>query len=689
MNEEEAKARLRLIQIQKEKAARASSQPAPAEPEGNLVRDTQGFGGRLLKGLTLGAGDEIAGASRAALEYLSPDAYGEDAQSFGDKYRMYRDDSRRADSEFQENYPKTSFAADVVSSLASPVNKIAPGFGSTGTFLPRAVQATARGGAEGAVFGFNEGTGDIGDRLSSAATGATVGAGSAGALNVLGGGLGRALSKRRVEADLVQPDGSQMPIHLASPDTGLGRFYRDWMASIPYAKGALREQEAPFLERAAQETAGQQAVYDQDAANLARHQWHRQNDIELDTQRASSELQRQIDAEKLAAQRTQDLNATRNAQRTAEEQAAAEAAAIASRNTLNLRTLRESVPEGRREAITDTGFGGFRQALGEINAAYDDAWGSVSGLAKNTLPVIQNQIEFKVQSLPTDAAATLRRLSQDVEKLGEADNVAGLDDKLRRMIDSATDYQLRGDLKELRETLRLGLPDENLAKLNEVDKVYPAFLTVQKAAAKADDTRGVPSADQLLSSATSVAGERRAALGQQPLLDTIYQGRPLPQAPTPTTVVPKAPALERTLGLAQAKREAAAKARELKKAAAVIAADEKKQLKARGETGPLAKAKAAQETLERAKATPHNTVFSSLASAGALGSLATGGLVPYGVGLGVGIGTARALSTKGGQRVVAGQTGLQKELAEAMRKGDTAKYTQLLSRYAAGQATGE
>jgi len=686
MTEEEAKARLRLIQIQKEKAARPPVAAPSSASEGLTVDDVQGFGQRLLKGQTMGFSDEIAGAGRAALDYVAPSSWGEDAQSFGDKYKMYRDDARATDKQFQENNTGTALVTELVGGVASPVNKIAPGFGSTGGIGTRLAQSVARGGAEGAVSGAGESEGDL---LSDVATGAGVGATLSGLLTGVGGGLGRALSRRKVDADLRQPDGSFMPIHLADPDKGLGRTYRDWIASVPFAKDVLKEQEAPFLARAARETAEQQGLYDQEAANLGRHQWHRQNDIDLDTQRVSGEMQARIDAEKLAAQRAQDAAATRNASRSAEEAAAAERAALASQQALNLRTLRESVPEGRREAITETGHGGFRQALGQINAAYDDAWGSVSGLTRNTIPVILDLAEQRAASLPADSAATLRRLAQDVEKLGDADNVAGIDDKLRRLIDSAGDYQLMGDLREIRETLRLGLPDENRARLQVVDEVYPAFLATQKAAAKAAETRGIPTADQLLSSATSVAGERRAALGEQPLLETIYQGRPVPQAPTAPVVVPRAPALERTLQIARDKRSVLARARAAKKDAAVIAAEEKKRLATKGETGPLAQAKAAQQTLEASKASPHSTLFSSLATTGAIGSLLTGGALPYALTVGAGVGGARGLASEGGQMFMAGQTQWQKDLAKALREGDTAKYTQILSRFGAGQAAGE
>jgi hypothetical protein len=235
---------------------------------------------------------------------------------------------------------------------------------------------------------------------------------------------------------------------------------------------------------------------------------------------------------------------------------------------------------------------------------------------------------------------SLKRISADIEKLGDADNVSGLDDKLRRAISSSKDYQLQSDLKEIRDTLRLGMPDESRAKLKAVDAVYPNYLTVERASAKAGATGGLPTAKQLLTSSAAVAKKKRAALGQQPFLNDIVNSGLL----------------------------------------------EKPDI---GPTSPLGRAKTLQSTLEKSKASPHHTAWSALASTAALSSLIPGvGALPL-VGIGAGMGAGRALTTPAAQRFVAGQTSRQKQLAEALRKGDMAKYTQALSRFGAGQATGE
>lgn len=681
--------RRRLIEQVKAKRAQqtAPPEPAPRSEAIDTLADVQGFGQRLLKGQTLGFGDEIAGVGRAALDYVMPNSTFEGVegadQSFADRYRMYRDDARAVDEQFQEKNPGTAFVAELAGGIASPASLVAPGVGTTGSAGARLGQAVARGGAEGAVYGLGEGEGDVNAQLASAATGGATGGVASGVIGGLGGALGRTLSKRRVEPDLRQPDGGFMPIHLADPESGLGRLYRDWIASVPFAKGALKAQEEPFLTRAATEVADQEQAFTQQAKNLKRHQWHRANDIDLAAQQEAERLQGLMDIERLNAAQARDTAAAVNARAAAEESALTRRA----NEALNLDTLKAAVPEGRRDAVTATGHTGFRQALEQINAAYDDAWGTISGLRKGTIPALLDMASWKADTLPADSAAKLKRLANDIEKLGDADNVAGIDDKLRRMINTEGDFQLMKDLKEMRETLRMGLPDENAAKLQDVDKVYPAFLATQKAAAKAAESGGVPTRKQVLTAATSVAGERRAAKGEIPLIDQIT-GAQVPDIAA-TTVMPKRPALERSVSLAREKRAASAAASAERKQAAVIADAEKAALAEVKKSGPLARAKAAQDTLERAKSSPHSTAFSALASTGALGSAVTGGLAPYAVGLGAGVGVARGLASKAGQEFVAGQREWQKALAEALRKGDTAKYTQLLSRFAAGQVTGD
>jgi len=666
-------------------ARQRAAQAAPAKPAAresvDTLQDVQGLGQRVFKGQTLGFGDEIAGAARAGLDYVMPGGQGD--QSFADRYRMYRDDARNTDKAFEQKSPGTAMVAELVGNIASPAGLIMPGAGATGSTGARLTQAVARGAAEGGIYGLGSGEGSAGEQLDSASTGMLTGGLTAGAFNSVGGALGRTLSKRRVEPTLRQADGTFKPIHIAAPETGAGRFYRDWLASIPGAKGVLKAQEAPFLKKAADDVAQQEGIFNQQANNLDRHQWHRANDIDLAAQREGERIQAAIDAERLNAAQAQDVAAANNTQTAIRDSALLQQA----NNNQFKAALKAAVPESRRDTITETGHAGYRQAKAQINEAYADAWGNVSGLANGTINAITDMARFKADSLPADSAAVLKRLGADMEKLGEADNVAGIDDKLRRLIKSTKDHQLMGDLKEIRETLRLGLPDEHAAKLAEVDAVYPAFLATQKAAAKAVETGGVPTRRQLIKSAAQVAGERRTASEKLPLLD-VLKATAMPDT-VPAGAAPKRPTMERSLALVRQKRELGNTTRAAKKDAATIAAAEKAALKEVENTGPLAKARAAQTTMDRAKSAPHSTAFSALATTGALGSVLTGGVVPYAAGLGVGMGAGRALVSKAGQEFVAGQTKWQRDLAEALRKGDTARYTQLLSRYAAGQATGD
>ena len=72
-----------------------------------------------------------------------------------------------------------------------------------------------------------------------------------------------------------------------------------------------------------------------------------------------------------------------------------------------------------------------------------------------------------------------------------------------------------------------------------------------------------------------------------------------------------------------------------------------------------------------------SSVWSMLSATAALGA-PLGGFTPGAIPAGIGV--SRLLSMEGAQRAVAGQTNLQQKMANALRKGDFAKYTSLAAR---------
>ena len=260
MTEEEARAKLRLIQIQKEKLAlgsdaapERSAPPVEIEGEGLDLQDVRGLGGALLKGSLAGFGDEFVGAARTGLDMLLPEtgadriareiAGADNAQSLADAYRMHRDDARASDKEFERENSKTAIAANILGGVASPLNKVAPGFGSS------RMGATARGGAEGALAGYGES--EDGNVLRSVLTGAAFGGGAGFGLSSVGHMFGR--TSGIDDLDVKMPDGSTRfkPLNLAADDDSLaGRAYRNTFGRSS-GGGKLRNQEQPWLDDAA------------------------------------------------------------------------------------------------------------------------------------------------------------------------------------------------------------------------------------------------------------------------------------------------------------------------------------------------------------------------------------------------------------------------------------------------------
>jgi hypothetical protein len=677
MNEEEAKARLRLIQIQKERAARTPV-AAPAKPEGLTVDDVQGFGQRLLKGQTMGFGDEIAGAGRAALDYLAPSSWGEDTQSFGDKYRMYRDDARATDKQFQEKNPGVALTAELAGGILSPVNKVAPGFGSTGGIGTRLAQSVARGGAEGAVYGAGESEGNL---LSDVATGAGTGAAVSGLLTGAGGILGRTLSKRRIEEDLIKPDGSFLPVHLADKEHGLGEFYRNTIGTIPYAKGKLREQEKPFLEAA------------QTRLDDISERWRQNKEAVGDTYNTAVETikankEAALPAAKQAAKNRVARESGKFMQQTYLEALPPHAREVLAQvDTANPRQVEEAVSNwwtnnGFREVKdntftwrgdVDSGLlSSIREKLSQDPDLAIEAFKSIpnlqsmaeklrlsGGAGKSMVPM--DYIEQMLQSSQTtgisgDALMALRN------QFAMASN-KGSTGRAPRAIANEIDDFIRAQLKEKDPAL--------VQQFNDQLGTYTTALTLKNVLRKKKvrQNMGQFGPDDWMGSATKFGG-KGMSLKQPPLEDAAR------------TSYAATEAAKDIAGDTQRIRANTASA--LKKARQAKA-DATKVLEEEKRGGGLSMAKEELKDLEHARVPQRVSPWSALASTAILGAP-----ISFGVGaLPAGISLGTALATETGQRTMAGQTAIQAALAKALREGDTAKYTQILSRFGAGQAAGE
>ena len=238
-----AKAKLRLRQQAAPEPAIEAEAPPP-EMEG--LDYWSGLAQTMSRGTLAGWGDEFTGLGRAALDYTFGDVGEEGSQSFPEAYKMYRDDARSRQQQFSEENPKTALGAELFGGIFSPINKIAPGLGTTGTRGVRTAQSIARGGAEGALAGLGEGQGSLEEQLQNAKTGGTIGGLASGVMTRVGGALGDAVSKQRIARDLGTGD-NFIPAHLADPEGNVGAFYRKFVGNAIGGRGPLGRQESAYL----------------------------------------------------------------------------------------------------------------------------------------------------------------------------------------------------------------------------------------------------------------------------------------------------------------------------------------------------------------------------------------------------------------------------------------------------------
>lgn len=164
--------------------ANSSGQSAP-KPTGRDRGALSNATATLENAFTLGLGNEMAGAARA----VGPLLKGE-FDKVGDAYRSGRDDRIAQVQGFKDRNPVTGVALEVAGGLANPVaQRLGPTPGAG--LLKQSGQAALQGAGLGAVYGFNDTAGDIGDRAGGAGTGALVG----GATGAVAPGIVEGLSK--------------------------------------------------------------------------------------------------------------------------------------------------------------------------------------------------------------------------------------------------------------------------------------------------------------------------------------------------------------------------------------------------------------------------------------------------------------------------------------------------------------
>ena len=200
----------------------------------------------------------------------------------------------------------------------------------------------------------------------------------------------------------------------------------------------------------------------------------------------------------------------------------------------NKNILNKAAPEGTD--VTDVGFEGFKQLKQGVNNAYDKAWSAAGKVPKDATRKMENDIIDVLDEFDTADAGVLNRVWKNIENLtdeGSDKQLKALDNMLRKEIKKSktSPSNLGETLKDLRTTLRKGLPDDVQKGLLAVDKKYPAYLAVKKAVHKSRKNAGEFTPNQLATDAGIVGGETLGATGEAALLKQAVEAEKLVGTP--------------------------------------------------------------------------------------------------------------------------------------------------------------
>jgi hypothetical protein len=680
----------------------------------------RGLGQKLLSGQGAGFGDELVGGVRALTdnsEYDFGENMAENTRDLGEDYTMYRDDARAAEEQFAEQNPNTALAAELAGAIASPLNKVAPGFGAgakNSNLGSRLYQSVARGTAEGGLYGLGQAEGTMDEQLQQAVEGAKFGGGVSAALTGGGGALGRTMSKLRVKDRLVDAAGNFKPIHLADAEGTAGKLYRNIVGGAFGGRGELGRQESrylnssPRLARFAKE--GKDLVEENVGTKI---ELNRVGDEIVDTNRIAK------DTSERAVKRLNQASAKAKGQIT--EDVAANAAKSAGRvkmaanavdeqiPVINERVAREAVdasipttiPAERAAEIRQMSPIDAEKAISDFFSS--DGFRAVKDRDFRWEPKLLSRIKTMLDDNP-ELKTQVGGAVGGIKRLDDYLNPGrGLSGKVGSgNIDEALKAGgVPGDvLMEIRNTFarKANSPMPSLAgKGNRtIAKEFDAMIenrlgTDSKEWASYADEISAWGPKQALSKAARQARKGGVDIDAKNIGSKAPDRGPLQQSARV--------AREEVVGLKQAARRAKAAAAENKTRVGAQATKQKQQLtdatnKQVSREGQRAKragqvARASKNRLDRASegTLPENSTAWSQAAATALLGGMLGGPLGAGGALLSGASIARGLASPRAQKFAAGQLGWQEAMAKALQEGDTAKYQQILARISAQQGT--
>ena len=226
--------------------------PLAKKPEMSTMNNIKGGIRALGQGMTFNLNDEAASAMGAfggmASDFITGD---EDDRGFGERYSDQMEASKTLRDQYSAANPKTALGLEIAGAFtgggAGAAKVLSTQAVKNAPKLKKAIAASLTGGTEGAVMGFGSGN-SLEDRIDKGKTG--LGLGLALPLALSGAGaLTRGVSnKYKMDKPLEVLDGTQMPLNLAD-DGWRGTIYRD-VVSNSFGGGRVLDDSAPFIQRA-------------------------------------------------------------------------------------------------------------------------------------------------------------------------------------------------------------------------------------------------------------------------------------------------------------------------------------------------------------------------------------------------------------------------------------------------------
>jgi hypothetical protein len=730
------------IEIEEEELALNS---APQEQSG--IDYARGLLQSQARGSLSGFGDEVVGGARAVIDKALPNStydFGGDVSmetpSFPQTYAQYRDDERAVTKQFEDENPKTALAANIAGGLGNPLNKVAPTAGTGGLWKSRALAASGRGVAEGALQGLGEGEGDIGSQLDSAQTGAKWGGGLGGVINLAGGGLGKIISTKRVqdaiEYTVEAADGTMQkvfkPLNMASPESLLGKFYRN-VVGPAFGGGEIGQQESRYLNTAPEfsrfadpetglvvpQAAGTKVGVNDAVDRVTVNAADAAEELGANSAARVTALGNTREAIERTAEEAKLGNQQRLLDVTRETDLSVPAIKPAADRAAAAEVIEEAIPDAmppevaaQIRAIPDQ----LEQEAALTSWWNKNAYKGVKDAEFQWDAGIRDEIEDALPDMPAYARAELENIIQKIDRAAERASKSGLNvvnegstllDASGKLINPPSVSEIStidGDtLMEVRNFFarnangvnsgkgkanrlvakyfddmigdQLGKESDEYLQLLDFNKRYNAKRTLEKSANQARrgardiTTSDITSKARDKSDVQSRAIDKSRSAKEGTALERTRAAR----AADEKQAADKAALTAKNAGLKQTREQVAAEKAQLAadKRANTKQRNEDKGVLLRGGRGVLAEDTSAG-----------NRVVATATLGLPFTMLGAGGLV-------AGAPVAKALTTKTAQKAMAGQLGVQEKLAKALREGDMATYTTLLSRFGAGQATAE